>query len=72
MKNFSELFLPDFQQSQRYHNELLKHATQQRFTRRAGGSALPRLFSFGTWLRLLLANLRGHKTPPSRTSTFPS
>lgn len=74
MKNFNELFLPDFQQAQRYHNELLKHVAQERFSRLASRSAAPRPFSFGKRLSLLLMKLRAHKTipAPSRTSTFPS
>lgn len=72
MKNFSELFLPDFQQAQRYHAELLNQATRERFTRRADGLVISRRFSFGTRLGLLLTNLRGRKAPAARTSTFPS
>lgn len=74
MKNFNELFLPDFQQAQRYHNALLDHATRQRFARRASGSTAPRSLSFGKRLLLRLINLRARKTTPapSRTSTFPS
>ncbi len=74
MKNFNELFLPDFQQAQRYHNELLNHAAQERFARLASGSAAPRPLSFGKRLSLLLMNFRARKTTPapSRPSTFPS
>ena len=47
MKNFSELYLPDFQQEQRYHNNLLDQATRKRFTRGQAGRSSPGHFPSG-------------------------
>lgn len=70
MQRFSEVFVPDYQQAQRYHNELLNHARQERFARLSSGLPNPRRGFLGRQLRLLLTNLRVHKTTPvtSRTS----
>lgn len=70
MQNLSDVFMPDYRQAQRYHNELLNHAKRERFARLASGSHNPRRSSLGRRLRLLLMNLRAHKTNPviSRTS----
>lgn len=61
MQKFSEVFVPDYQQAQRYHNELLNHAKQAREARLSSGSPNPRHGSFGRRLRLLFVNLSAHK-----------
>ena len=70
MQKFSDIFVPDYRQAQRYHTELLNHAKQERFARLLSGLPNPRRGSFGRRLRLLLTNLRAHKTTQvtSRTS----
>lgn len=69
MQKFSDVFVPDYQQVQRYHKELLNRVRQERFARLSSESLNPWRGPFGRQLRLLLMNLRARKVTPVRSQT---
>lgn len=72
MRNVHEVFTPDFQQTQAYHQELLKQAQQERLALQAMKARNKELTSFHGqgWLQRLLA--RRHSQKFARTATHSS